>query len=144
MSDNGGIGQKLVEMGVSAAKAAAQEVKTTVSEATGQITGSTIKSDTELKQIASNDEAYKSQRMGEIKKELSTQKMRRFHEVSSWGANQSIPVSKQETSGPDFSSARSVSIPQSSQPNGTPTAKKPLESVRQNAGRGEQGRNYKG
>lgn len=78
MSDNGGIGQKLLEVGVSAAKATAQEVKTTVSEASSQLTGNNIRSDSELKNIAASDEVYKTQRMGEIKKRTGKPKNAAF------------------------------------------------------------------
>ncbi len=136
MNDKG-IGGKMFEAGVSVAKAGADEIKTSITTAVGQVTGTPQKTDQELQQLESQDKAHSNERIGQIKQELSKQKMRRFQEVSQW---QAPPSQKQEEpKGPEIPNARQqVSSIQSSTPQG------PAESVRQAVGKAEHGRNFKG
>lgn len=139
MSDTGkGIGEKLVEMGVSSMKAGANEIKTSVTTAAGQITGQPVKSDQELKQIAIQDKDSSDQRINEIQNELAQQKMSRFREVSGWHsatAAKTIEEHQQEQSIPKSTAPLAGS---QTQRKGTP------EPVRQAVGNKELGRNFKG
>jgi hypothetical protein len=136
MADTG-IGQKIVEAGMSAAKATADEVKNSISTATTQITGAATqsKSDQELQHLEKTDKDHSTTRIEQIKKELASQ---RFNEVSQW--NTSAPQKpNQENSGPDIPSNRGInSNNQQSQNSNQP------EVVRQAVGKTELGRNYKG
>jgi hypothetical protein len=136
MSDKG-IGEKMMEAGVSAVKAGADEVMTSVSTAIGQVTGTPQKSDQELQQLAQTDKSHSSTRIGEIKQELAQQKMRRFQEVSHW-TTPTLPKSN-EPQGPQIAGSKNFSSLTQSDPQNTPA-----ESVRQAVGKAEQGRNYKG
>lgn len=140
MSDSSkGIGEKMVEAGISAVKAGADEVQAGFSTAFSQVTGTPIKSDQELQHLAQTDKAQSSARIGEIKQELAKQKMRRFQEVSHW-QTPTLPRSD-APQGPEISGARqTTNHPQ--QTGNTLTT--PAESVRQAVGKAEQGRNYKG
>lgn len=138
MSDSSkGIGERMVEAGVSAVKAGADEVKTGVSTAIGQVTGVPQKSDQELQQIANTDKTQSSERIGEIKQELAKQKRRRFQEVSNW-QTPTLPKSD-EPKGPEIAGSKNFSSLNSSN-----SQNAPVESVRQAVGKAEQGRNYKG
>ncbi|HRN96781.1 MAG TPA: hypothetical protein PLD54_05015 [Candidatus Levybacteria bacterium] len=136
MADKG-IGEKLLEAGVSAAKAGADEIKTSVSTAASQISGTPQKSDSELQHIAQTDKTQSTARIGEIKKELAQQKMRRFQEVSNW-TTPTLPKSD-TPQGPEIAGNRNFSsLTQSA------SQQSPAESVRQAVGKAEQGRNFKG
>lgn len=137
MSDNQkGIGEKLVEAGISSVKAGSDEIKTTVSTAIGQVTGQPIKTDQELQQIAAHDKESSGKRIDEIQQELAKQKMRRFQEVSNW---QTPSAPTPEPNGPEIPQSRQAQLHQSS-----PSAPQPAESVRQAVGKSELGRNFKG
>ncbi len=137
MSDNQkGIGEKLIEAGISSVKAGSDEIKTTVSTAIGQVTGQPIKTDQELQQIAAHDKESSGKRIDEIQQELAKQKMRRFQEVSNW---QTPSVPAPEPNGPEIPQSRQAQLHQSS-----PSAPQPAESVRQAVGKSELGRNFKG
>lgn len=138
---NTDLGQKLVEIGASAIKSTTQEVKTTVSEVTGQLTGAEVRTDAEMQQIAAHDKAQSNTRIGEIQQELAREKMkkmRRAQEVASWATTPTLPSSQENKheQRPTLSSSNSLQ-PQRSQP-------QVAESVRQAVGKSEQGRNFKG
>jgi hypothetical protein len=134
---NTGLGQKMVEVGVSAAKATTDEIKNTISTAASQISGSTTpqKSQQELQQLESADKTQSTARIDQIKKELATQ---RFHEVNNLNASLA-PQQKQEASGPEIPNSRYVS----NMPTDTRHSKEP-ESVWQAKRKTEQGKNFKG
>lgn len=137
MSDsNSGLGAKLIEAGVSSMKAGADEIKNSVSTAVGQITGQQIKTDQELQQIASQDKESSGKRINEIKKELETQKMRRFHEVNT--IQPSAPRSAENSNTQSLEITRTAPLSNRSGPRRQP------ESVRQVVGKSELGRNFKG
>jgi hypothetical protein len=138
MSDGSkGIGERMVEAGVSAVKAGADEVKSGFSTAIGQVTGQPVKSDQELQHIARTDQSQSSARIGEIKQELAQQKMKRFQEVSNMHTP-TLPKSDQPK-GPEIVSRRN-----SASFNSSRTQQGTEESVRQAVGKAEQGRNFKG
>lgn len=136
MSDTGLV-QKMVEAGISAAKATTDEIKTSISTAAGQITGaaSSTKSDAELQQLAKSDKEQSASRIDQIKKELAS---KRFQEVSQW--NTAPKQTKQEVTGPEIPSSRGINTASSTNRN---TSGQP-ESVRQAVGKSELGRNFKG
>jgi hypothetical protein len=134
MSDTG-IGQKLTEIGVSAAKGTVSEISTVVGSTIAQVTGSPQKSEHELQQLAQTDKTQSGARIDQIKKELAAQ---RFQEVSQWTPAPTTPQ-YHEPAGPEIPSSRGFSS--MSQPGSS--ANQP-EVVRQAVGKTEQGRNYKG
>lgn len=140
MSDSGnGIGQKLMEAGLSSMKAGADEVKTSITTAIGQVTGQEeLKTDQEIQNIEAQDKVDSGKRIQEIQQELAAQKRRHFQEVASWGTPTEAANQPQQ-SGPE--------TPQSQHPSAQrPTSlqqTRPL-SVQQAVGKSEQGRNFKG
>ena len=136
MNDKG-VGEKLVEAGISSMKAGADEIKVGVSTAMGQITGQQVKSDQELQQISSQDKVSSGKRINEIQQEIDAQKMRRFKQVT----QEHAPVASQNQENVQEQQGPQRSTPQLSQKlrgNETPL------SVRQAVGNKEQGRNFKG
>ncbi len=137
MSDNNkGLGEKLMEAGVSSMKAGADEIKTSVSTAVGQITGQPEKTDQELQQIAAQDKESSGKRINEIQQELERQKIKRFQEVSSW---QTTSSQTQET---HQAKQHTPSSPLTHAADSRP--RKQPEPIRQAVGKSELGRNFKG
>lgn len=135
-NNNSGLGEKILEAGISSMKAGADEIKTSVSTAIGQVTGQQVKTDQELQQIASQDKEASGKRINEIQQELSAQKMRRFHEVNNF---QPPPPQPTETHNSQPSET-TISAPLASRSG----PRRQPESVRQVVGKSELGRNFKG